>query len=213
LCFFVVICLSAIILLTARSKLVGGELYSADFKNGFNLYIEESYFQQNDSAGGYSETPHSVWLVSDALLKANILKLCKEISIYRQLERSSDIMLGDALNIEHYSRLYLDTGSYCYRIDILNWKNYSGGAWVQYPIRIERFNEPTLHILRLDLSLSESEDSYSFAKGYFGPDSVNSDGGFGWYSTISQKHLDELLLLTTDVCAINAEIVWTTDKD
>lgn len=108
----------------------------------------------------------------------------------------------------------MDTGLFCYSIEILNWDNYSGSAWAYFPIRQELFNEPVLHVCRLDLSLKpESEASYYYAKDYSGPDSINIKGGSGWYSTISQEHLDELLALASSTSAVNAEIVWTSEGD
>jgi hypothetical protein len=201
-----------VIILDVGPKLVGGELNNADFKNGFDLYIEESYKQLINNDGGPMETPHSIWRVSDEQLKGEILRLCKEIQSYRELEVAKDIMLGGTARFRLFPRIYLDTGSFCYRIEIFNWTNYSGNSWRFYPIRQELYGEPVLHIKRLDLSLKpESESSYSYAKTHNGPDSLNSEGGSGWYATISQENLDELLALARDISAANAEIVWTTE--
>lgn len=204
----------SVMILAVRPKLVGGELYNADFKNGFDLYIEERYSQLINSSGGPMETPHSIWLVSDEHLKSEILGLCKEIKSYREFKVVNDVMLGAVPRFSFFPEIYLDTGSFCYKIVILNWDNYSGSAWAYFPIRQELFNEPVLRVYRLDLSLKpESDDSYYFAKDYFGPDSINSKGGRGWYSTISQEHLDELLALASSIGDVNAEIVWTSESD
>lgn len=201
-------------MLVVRPKPEGGELYDADFKNGFDLYIEESYSQLIDSSGGPMETPHSIWLVSDVHLKSEILRLCREIEHYRELEVVNDIMLAGTPRLEYFPRIYLDTGSFCYSIEILNWNNYSGSAWAYFPIRQELFNEPVLHVCRLDLLLKpESEASYYFTKRFSGPDSINSIDGHGWYSTISKEHLDELLTLASSTSVVNAEIVWTSGGD
>lgn len=185
---------------TLRPKLIGGELYPPDFTNGFNLYIEESYVLQfSFSQSLFTETPHSVWLVSDEVLKSSVFEFCREIKVYRELDVVEDIMLGTPSEISYFPRIYFDTGLYCYIIEILNWDNYASDSWAWYPIRVEHFNKPVVYLQRIDLSHQlESESSYVYGKNYIGPDSVNSDG-WGWYSTISQKHLDELLFLIRSV--------------
>jgi hypothetical protein len=207
-----VICVAAMIL-AVRPKPVGGELYHADFKNGFDLYIEDSYAVLINSDGWPMDTPHSIWRVTDEYLKDDILRLCKEIESYRELKKISDIMLGGTARRRCFSRIYLDTGSYCYRIEILNWKNYSGNSWRFFPIRQELYGEPVLYVKRIDLSLKpEAEATYSFAKNYGRSDSINSEAGSGWYSTISQESLDELLALARSVGDANAEIVWSSGE-
>lgn len=143
---FLVICV-LVIILAVWPKPEGGELFSADFKNGFDLYIEDSYALLINSDGWPFDSPHSIRRVADERLKSEILKLCKEIASYRELDRSKDIMLG-AARLRYHPRIYLDTGSYCYRIEIFNWDNYSGKAWADYPVRQERFGEPVLHVKR-----------------------------------------------------------------
>ena len=210
--FFLVICIFVIIL-AVWPKPEGGELFSADFKNGFDLYIEDSYALLINSDGWPFDSPHSIRRVAHERLKSEILKLCKEIASYRELDRSKDVMSG-AARLRYHPRIYLDTGSYCYRIEIFNWDNYSGKAWADYPVRQERFGEPVLHVKRIDLSHKpESEASYSYAKNHGGPDSLNNEGSSGWYSIMSQEHMDELLSLVYSVGEKNAEIVWSTPND
>ena len=203
----VVVMLMLLALQASRRKLVGGELYRPDFKSGFDLYIEESYdllFQERM----FTETPHSIWLVSDENLKSTVLGLCLEIKQYRELEVIQDIMAGTPLMMRYFPRIYLDIGSFCYSIEALHWDTYSGDGWTYSPIRIELFNEPVLYIKRIDLlEKPEQDDSFIFAKRHSRGDSVNNYGGNGWYSTISQESLDKLLSLISNVNAENAEIV------
>jgi hypothetical protein len=200
----------SVIILAVCPKPVGGELFNADFKNGFDLYIEDSYDLRINSAGWPIEIPHSIWRVSDEQLKGEILRACKELKSYRELEAAKDIMLGGKASLRLFPRIYLDTGSFCYRIELLNWTDYYDSSWRYYPIRQELYGEFVLHVKRLDLSLKpESEASYSYAKTHHGPDSLNNEDGFGWYSTISEENYVELFALAFDISAANAEIVWT----
>jgi len=188
---------------------VGGEIFSADFNEGFNLFIEERYTLSYIS-NVFSETQHSIWLVTDGHLKNEVLSLCKEIRVYRELDVVSDMMLGTPPRLEFLPRIYFDTGSFCYRIELLNWDNHSGGAWVDFPIRQELFNDSVLIIHRIDLSQKpSSDDPYSFARDYFGADSINSEGGCGWYSTLPIEQLAELLSLASNISESNAEIIWS----
>ena len=54
-----------------------------------------------------------------------------------------------------------------------------------------------------------SETPVGYARGYFGPDSLNGEGGAGWYSTLSQDSLNMLLHLLGSIGADNAEIAET----
>ena len=196
-----------------RPRLIGGELFEADFKNGYNLYIEESYIQLLRQ-GIFEETSHSIWMITDEYLKHEVFELCKEIENYRELEVVYDIMFGTPSKLDYYPRIYLDTGSFCYSIEVVNWYNFAGDPWAWYPIRNECLNEPVLTIRRIDLSeKTETKDSYLFARTYFGPDSVNRYGGSGWYSTLSQKNLENLLSLSSSVSIENALIVWSSVND
>ena len=196
----------------------GGELYRPDFKNGFDLYLEEGYtytYDQDDWRKRiYYETPHSIWLVTDEHLKDAILSLCFAMKGYREYDGGQDSLGVSSSRIKFYPRVYLDTGSYCYKIDILNWTNYYPGDYPSPPISPiwdELPNEPLLTVQRFDLSLKpEFEDSYSYAKNSFGTDSLNRQGYFGWYSRLSRQRWDELLSLASSVNSDVAEIVWST---
>lgn len=145
-------------------------------------------------------------VASDEGIIEKILSLCGEITQYRQFEKVNDIMLGSSGGYEYLPRIYLVTDTVCYSIEILNWENYSGDEWSGLPIRQELFGEPVLHIFRIDLSsMPESETPYSFARKFFGTDSVNSEGGAGWYSTIPQQSLDELVNLLGNIGTDNSE--------
>ena len=184
---------------TRTREPVGGELFTPDLENGVNIYIEEGYFASVEEA-------HSVWSVSNEALREELLRLCGEIKQHRQFEKAGDIMLGAAEDFEYYPCIYLVTDAVCYRIEILNWENYSGNAWSGLPIRQELFGKPVLRMFRIDLSsASEDEPPYRFAKDFFGADTLNSKGGAGWYSTLPQESMDRLMELLRSIGTENAE--------
>ena len=189
----------------------GGELFAPDFANGVELYVEEAYtLSYSREEDKYTETPHAVWRVTNGGVKTNIRSLCGELRQYRQQERISDFMLGTTERYEYLPRCYLVTDAVCYRIQIVNWDNHTGYEWSEFPIRTERFREPTLEVSRLDLSQKPADETpVGYARGYFGPDSLNGEGGAGWYSTLSQDSLDRLLHLLGSVGAENAKIAET----
>ncbi|MBO4872918.1 MAG: hypothetical protein J5496_05850 [Lachnospiraceae bacterium] len=188
----------------------GGMLFAADFKNGFDLYVEEAYsvsVSETDRPAIQNE-PHSLWQVSDPQIKETVYELCRQIRKYRQFDREKDIFYG-AADRTLYPGIYFITEDYCYRIEIINWENYSGEEWAGLPIRKEMFGEPLLMVFRIDLSqMSGSDSLYSFVKNYFASDSLNSKQGIGWYSTLSRKSLKRLLGLIQKVGADNAENVF-----
>lgn len=199
-----------LIVLYWKPKPVGGEIFPPDLEDGVKIYVEEGYSLINTD-GAYTaptESPHSIWLVSDENLNKEILKHCGEIKKYRQIEPVRDTMLGSADVYRAFPRIFLVADAFCYKIEILNWENFSGDAWSGFPIRRERFGKPTLRIFRIDLSsMPEGETPYDFAREYCGADSVNSEGGHGWYSMVSQQTMDELLSLLGGINTENAEEV------
>jgi hypothetical protein len=119
-------------------------------------------------------------------------------------------MLGTTERYVYLPQIYLVTDAVCYRILIINWDNHTGYEWSEFPIRTERFREPTLQVSRLDLSQKPADETpIGYARGYTGPDSMNSGSGAGWFSTLSQDSLNRLLFLLGSVGADNAEIVET----
>lgn len=187
---------------------VGGELFTPDLENGVSIYVEEGYFAEESYFASVEEA-HSVWSLSDEALREEILHLCGEIKQHRQFEKAGDLMLGSAEGFTYYPCVYLVTDAVCYRIEALNWENYSGDAWSDFPIRQELFGKPVLRVFRIDLSSApEDEPPYRFAKDFFGADTLNSTGGAGWYSTLPQRHMDRLLELLRSVGAESAERVW-----
>ena len=169
-----------------------------------------SFSRAENPAGTFTETPHAVWRVTNGDLKTNIRSLCGELRQYREQERIRDFMLGTTERYEYLPQIYLVTDAFCYEIQIVNWDNHTGNEWSAFPIRTERFREPTLQVSRIDLSQKpEGETPVGYARGYAGPDSLNGEGGAGWYSTLSQDSLDMLLHLLGGVGADNAEIAET----
>ena len=192
----------------------GGELFTPDFADGAELYVEEGYelsfSRAENPAGAFAETPHAVWRVTNGDLKTDIRSLCGELRQHREQEKIRDFMLGTSERYVYLPRIYLVTDAVCYKIQIVNWDNHTGNEWSEFPIRTERFREPTLQVSRLDLSQKpEGETPVGYARNYVGPDSLNGEGGAGWYSTLSQDSLNMLLLLLGSVGADNAEIAET----
>ena len=188
----------------------GGMLFAKDFKNGFDLCVEEAYsvsILKTDRLTVQNE-PHSLWQVTDAQMKESVYDLCRQIRKYRQFDREKDVFYGVAERTL-YPAIYLLTEDYCYRIEIVNWENYSGEEWARLPIRKEMFGEPLLIVFRIDLSqLSETDSLYSSLKNYFASDSLNNEQGIGWYSTIARESLERLLALLRKVGADNAKSVF-----
>ena len=188
----------------------GGMLFAPDFKNGFDLYVEEVYSVSVSGTDrpAIQNEPHSLWQVSDPQVKETVYELCRQIRKYRQFDREKDIFYG-AAGRTLYPGIYLLTENYGYRIEIVNWENYSGEEWARLPIRKEMFGEPLLIVFRIDLSqLSGSDSLYSSLKNYFASDSLNDEYGIGWYSTLSRESLDRLLELVRKVGADNAKSVF-----
>ena len=209
----VILSISALLLMgmiwrTVSRGPTGGEICLSDFENGVEIYIEEGY---SSVFHGFTEVPepHSIWLTADGEFREEILHLCREIRQYRQIEKSSDILLGmpdGPDGFRYLPRVYLVTEAICYRMEVLNWENYTGSAWSRLPIRQERFGEPTICVSRIDLSLMpEDKTPYGFAKEYFGPDTMNSESGAGWYAVMPQESLDALLCLLLRTGTENAE--------
>ena len=129
-----IICALAIWLIP-NPTLIGGELYALDFKNGFDLYIEEGYSMKlKSNFYEYEIEPHSVWFATDENVKDSVYRICAEIEQYREYDPASDLMLGSPPFIQNLLRILLDTHSVGYMIQILNWDNYSGDAWAGFPL-------------------------------------------------------------------------------
>ena len=199
-----------LIWLALRPSLNGGELYSPDFKGGFDLYIEDSYIIKY-SANNFEAEPHSTWLVTEDQVKASIYGICKHIEVYREFDPASDIMLGTPPSFTYLPTIYIGTQSFGYIIEILNWSNYSNDSWKYFPIRSELYGSPVLRVFRYDLSQKPDDGSFvSFMDNCWGPDSMNTESGSGWYSVLTQSRLDELLILLSGIDSSNAELFSST---
>ena len=177
----------------------GGTVFPLDFLGGYSVYVESGYSSP-------TETQPPIWMVSDDDVKKDIFRLCKKIEQYRECIPYYDVMLGASQEFEYFPRLYLLTDSYLYRIDILNWDNYTSDSWRGFPIRQEKFGEPVLHLWRVNRADIPEGESL-FASSNFRSDSLNGYGGDGWYSTLTQKELDALLALLQSVGPDNAVVV------
>jgi hypothetical protein len=202
-----IICALAIWLIP-NPTLIGGELYALDFKNGFDLYIEEGYsMKRKSNFCEYEIEPHSVWFATDENVKDSVYRICAEIEQYREYDPASDLMLGSPPFIQNLPRILLDTHSVGYMIQILNWDNYSGDAWAGFPIKNELYGNPVLLVSRCDLSSKADDESFlrfmdTNGEHYWS----NTEWGFGWwYSIISQERLDDLLVLLNSIDSNNAE--------
>ena len=119
---------------------------------------------------------------------------------YREFEVVTDLMLGSPPFTQYLPRILIDAHSFGYKIQILNWDNYSGDSWAGFPIKNELYGSPVLQVFRYDFSQKADDESFfNFMDNHFGPDSLNAESGSGWYSTLSKEQLDELLALLNSI--------------
>lgn len=181
----------------------GGELYPGDFDSGFELLVMEGYTYPSDET-----IPANVWHITNEEARADFYELCSSINCYRQISRTSDIMFGDVnQRMEYLPQLCFVCDEFTYRIQVINWDNFSSGSWSGWPIRNELFGEPVLEVRRIDLSgMPEEGDFYDYIF-FSGYDSLNSADGWGWYSTMKQEELVRLLSLLYGVDADCAQLL------
>ncbi|MCL2126030.1 MAG: hypothetical protein FWH33_08615 [Oscillospiraceae bacterium] len=175
-----------------QHRLKGGELFEPDFDNGFDLYIEERYTQYLVN-NIYEIDPHSLWLITNDDYKNSIYSICKTAVNYREFYLIHDVVFGTPYVFTYLPQIYFDTGTYVYRIQIVNWDNYVGSSWDSYSIKNEMADSPLLLIWRFDVSSMPADVFvYDYVRAESGRDSLNSEGGGGWYSTIPREKIDEL---------------------
>ncbi len=175
-------------------QLRAGELNAQDFAAGYTLRVTEGY-----TTGGYSAFTHSQpqsWTVTNAALREEIYQLCTEISCYREMNlQTTDPIYYDGFPVEeHYPSLCFDCGEVRYRIQILNWDS----VVPQSAIAQEKSGEPLVWLRRMD------DLEYISSQG-FPPDTLNGEGGCGWYSLMPRASLERLLELLESVGEKNAE--------
>jgi len=177
----------------------GGELNSRDLSGGYELYIEEGYSAMLVN-GVYEEADgsHSVWSVTNDSIKNKIIKLCGKINGYREF-KPEEFMLGSPSVINSLPRIFIDAGEFGYAIRIINWEMYEGSAWDGMAIKNELYLKPTLLVYRYALAAAEYDG------GFYRYLSEVTRQGYGWYSTLTQKQIDELLPLLLTVGENNAE--------
>lgn len=174
-------------------QLRAGELNAQDFAAGYTLRVTEGYTTGDDSAFTHSR-PQS-WTVTNAALREEIYQLCTEISCCRELDRQTDHIAYDGFPVEeHYPSLSFDCGEVRYRIRILNWDS----VVPQSAIAQEKSGEPLVWLRRMD-------DLEYFSSQGFPPDTLNGEGGCGWYSLMPRASLKRLLELLESVGENNAE--------
>ena len=156
----------------------GGEIYASDFNEEYLLYLESINI---DSVSG--KVISQFYQINDDNISSELFNICCSINCYREIDAAKDIMLAGT-QLQEELRLYFLTSNYCYKIIPINWENYSSASWSQYPIKQERTNKPTLMIWRIDLSEIAAENHLSYAQTFNGKDSLNSESGRGWYSTL-----------------------------
>lgn len=167
----------------------GGEIYASDFDEGYLLYLESIKIDTVSK-----EIISNIYQINDNNVSSELLKICSSINCYREIEAAKDIMLAGT-QLQEELRLYFLTSNYCYKIIPINWENYSSVSWSQYPIKQERADKPTLKVWRIDLFDVAAEDFLSYAQNFQGQDSLNSEGGIGWYSILSTDLYSKLLEL------------------
>ncbi len=170
--------------------LTGGELYAPDFEDGYEIYVEESY-----TLG--EEATHTLWRVTDDILKEEIYSMGSQIQCYR--ERSGDSMMygtGEILPC-----VYFVTENYGYSICPMNWSEKTL-ATTQHIIREELDDGPCFLVYRVALedkpsSLSSLEYTRLcyMTESDSAQDSLNGDSGYGWFSVLPQDEYDEWIQL------------------
>ena len=205
---FSLILIIALLFVFLQPKPTGGEIYAPDFKDGFSLYVEEEHSIYFSLHSPFIETPHTLWLVTDESVKTAVYNLCSNLERYREFLVGSDVMLGMPSVRDYLPKIFFETPLYGYTIEVINWRNYGDSTWDSMPIKVEMFDEPVLYVKRYDFSMRQkNEDTLGFFERYYGADSLNTEyEGLGWYSTLSQEQLDELLYLLSAIGTENAEI-------
>lgn len=182
------------------SSPAGGTIWDGDLKSNYDLYIAEEYSGNTNS--------QTIWHISDKEVKQDIHQACLTISQYREINVAQDIMLGSVADFVYLPQLFFVGKSIGYKMTLLNWENYSGEEWDSWPIKKEAFAEPIICVWRIELTAcSEETNKLDYIKSYERRDSLNTEGGMGWYSTMPSEGLEELLALLYQVDGQCAEIV------
>lgn len=225
---FLLLAEAALILLLSYPVIRPGEVYSPDLKNGFDIYIEEGYPSAVPSFWNNGSASHSMWRVTDRELKNRIADLCMDIQCYRGLDPVHDVMLGGPSDDLDYSvppTVCIVTDKAAYRIAPMNWANFAGPAWDNFPIRQEAAGQPVMQFGRIDLGARPDDmDLYSFIAHSSGYDTDTVAKLYSailkpgdrftasryscWYSMMpSQDGMDSLLALAGSVGPENSEKV------
>lgn len=171
---------------------VGGTICEGDLKSNYDLYVAEEC-----SGDTYDQ---AIWHVTDNDVKQDIYELCLDITQYREVVAVWDIMLGGEANTIQLPRIFFVGKSIGYKVYILNWENYSGEEWASFPIKNEAFGEPIIWLWRIDLKeCPEGISKLDYVKSYGRRDSLNNEGGLGWYSTMPLSEFEALLVLLGQV--------------
>ncbi|MGM9522478.1 MAG: hypothetical protein ACI3VB_08375 [Oscillospiraceae bacterium] len=186
----------AVWLLCCTPKLVGGELYTGDFKDGFTIYFEEAHDGGNSSQDGLYEELHVVWRAVDQSTADDVYQLCRSIQSYRKYDSGIDLLIGGAtadFTFHHLPTIYISAGDAGYRIELINRQELEQEGW-PYQIFTE-IDGPVIRFYRIDMTLKpEDVSELEFLMTAY--DMFIDDGAEiseGWYSTMTQDSYDELL--------------------
>jgi hypothetical protein len=183
--------------LSRQQKLVGGELFASDFKDGFRLYVTESYIINYNPNMTSSTTPHSTWMVTDEELKNAVYRLCRDIKSHI-INDPVRFLAGTPSFLRVSPQIIFITESYGYKMRSIDWRNYKERDAYSMGLS-DFFGEPVFYFSRIDLTKkpTDIEDALGYIKSYSHADSVNhslTNGyGAGWISTMPRKSFDELL--------------------
>jgi hypothetical protein len=195
------------LVLSRQQKLVGGELYAPDFKDGFRLYVTESYIVNHNP---HSTTPHSTWTVTDEELKNAVYRLCRDIKSHI-INDPGRLPAGVPSFLRVSPQIIFITESYGYKIQSIDWQNFLQRDADSLGLG-ELFGKPVLYIFRIDLTKkpADIENALGYIRSYTLPDSVNNSltngYGNGWISTMPRGSFDELLSVLNTIDNSVAEV-------
>lgn len=162
------------------------------------MILEEPFSESYETG----REAHDFLEIDDASAQKSLSLICSGIKKYRQYFSITDTMLGDDV-YRFNPRLYLIADKVGYRIEAINWENYESTPLWKAPISLQKFNEPVFYLFRIKRpeKLSDSE-FLEYMNRYHGPDSMNSEGGHGWYSRISGAKMKEYKDIISRYCEI-----------
>ena len=196
---FIIVAISALLFMGCFSH--PGEIQVKDFLfQEYTVYIEEAYgYEPSDTyLFGAKPLPHTLWKVTDKKTRDTVYSYCRQLEAYRPLDPTTDVMLGgDLKGFQKLPAIFICTDTVKYSIFPINWDNYADDEYDNWPIKAERYEQPTVKIIRSEFSEPNEDGSIS----------VLSESQ--WYSAFSQSTWDKLLEFLYSIDEETAEAIET----